>query len=504
MIWDWIRNFASPGAGRRGELLTEIATRESAGGLDLAGWLGAMPDPDPVLRKRGDDARVLAELMGDDHVTMAVMQRKLGTLLKQDYVIRAGRAGEGAEPTAGAERLRAMFLEDLERIDIYNLVSEILDAPYYGYTVAELYWEPRGGALRLKDVVCKPREWFGFTGRNRVVFRSMTGDQEIPEHKFILARHFPTYENPYGLRLLSRCLWPVAFKRAGVQFWMEFCERYGMPWTLATAPAGTEREQRRQMADDLAAMVRDAVAVLPSGSEVRLEQAQGKGEVHQAMVRHWDNAISKVLIGQTLTSDLGNVGSRATSETGYRVLQTVHDADQRQVSTFFTDLAWTYGQINAPGEYTPVWEYEDPDDLDAEADRAGKLHTAGVRFKPAYFTRRFGLAGDEFEVIADRATGGDLLEFSIGSGRRRTREAIVEAAADREAERAQGRFDALADELAGIVEASESPEDLERRLMMAFPDFEDADLNEALHRAMVAAEMYGRWTARTSDGAGDA
>lgn len=492
MIWDWIRNFASPAAAQREALLTEIATRESAEGFNLAGWLGAMPDPDPVLRKRGDDARVLAELMGDEQVTMAVMQRKLGTLLKQDYVVRAGRAGEGAEPTAGSERLRAMFLEDLERIDLHNLTSEILDAPYFGYTVAELYWEPRGGALRLKDVVCKPRDWFGFAGRSKVVFRSIEGDREIPESKFLLARHFPTYENPYGLRLLSRCLWPVAFKRGGVQFWMDFCERYGMPWTLATAPPGTDRERRRQMAVDLASMVRDAVAVLPSGSDVRLEQAQGKGEVHEAMVRHWDNAISKVLIGQTLTSDLSNVGARAASETHYSVLQDYRVADQRTVSTFFTDLAWIYGQINAPGEYTPVWVYEDPDDLDAEADRAEKLHTAGVRFKKTYFERRFGLAEDEFEMQDETSGGLGFSSFSSGVQKKTPQDETGKQIEALEAAANPG-MSAMIDRIKAVVDQAESLEELRDGILEAWPDLGGSELVDVMAEAMAAAHLAGRY-----------
>ncbi|SDB03862.1 Mu-like prophage protein gp29 [Desulfonatronum thiosulfatophilum] len=497
MIWDWIKDFASPGAARREELLAEVATRESTGSMDLAGWLGAFPDPDPVLRKRGDDTGVLADLLGDEQVTMAVQQRKLGTLLKNDYVIRAGSAGAGAEPTDGAERLRKMFLEDLERIDLYNLTSEILDAPYFGYTVAELYWESRGGVLRLKDVVCKPRDWFGFAGRSKVVFRSMEGDREIPEFKFLLARHFPTYENPYGLRLLSRCLWPVAFKRGGVQFWMDFCERYGMPWTLATAPAGMERTQRREMAQDLASMVRDAVAVLPSGADVKLEQAQGKGEVHQAMVRHWDNAISKVLIGQTLTSDLSGVGARAASETHYSVLQDYRAADQRMVSTFFTDLGWIYGEINAPGEYTPVWEYVDPDDLDAEADRAGRLHTAGVRFRKTYFERRFGLSEDEFEMQEAGAVSGLDFAANFSSGvQKRSRQDEVDRLAEAGARKVQPGLDGLAQQLLAIVEQAESPEELELLLMKEFSDFSDDEMTEALRQALVAADLYGRWAAR--------
>ncbi len=59
-------------------LTTELATRQNAGLTpgELEGWLNVLPDPDPVLRKRGDEASVLAELSADDQVTTAMLSRK--------------------------------------------------------------------------------------------------------------------------------------------------------------------------------------------------------------------------------------------------------------------------------------------------------------------------------------------------------------------------------------------------------------------------------------------
>ena len=48
-------------------LSTELATRQNAGITfgELESWLNVLPDPDPILRKRGDDAAVLADLLAD-------------------------------------------------------------------------------------------------------------------------------------------------------------------------------------------------------------------------------------------------------------------------------------------------------------------------------------------------------------------------------------------------------------------------------------------------------
>ena len=63
-------------------LTTELATRQNAGLFlgDVGGWLMQLPDPDPVLRKRGEDAEVLMELAADDQVTTAMLARKYRVL----------------------------------------------------------------------------------------------------------------------------------------------------------------------------------------------------------------------------------------------------------------------------------------------------------------------------------------------------------------------------------------------------------------------------------------
>ena len=59
------------------ELSTALATRQNAGVFygELEGWLSTLPDPDPVLRRRGDDASILAELSADDQVATAMLSR---------------------------------------------------------------------------------------------------------------------------------------------------------------------------------------------------------------------------------------------------------------------------------------------------------------------------------------------------------------------------------------------------------------------------------------------
>lgn len=74
------------------ELTTQLATRQNAGVTlgELEGWLNTLPDTDPVLRKRGEDATVLEDLSADDQVTPTMLSRKNRVLNCPDFTLRAG------------------------------------------------------------------------------------------------------------------------------------------------------------------------------------------------------------------------------------------------------------------------------------------------------------------------------------------------------------------------------------------------------------------------------
>jgi hypothetical protein len=197
-------------------LTTEVASWSSATGTSY----DILPDPDPVLRKRGDDATVLDALAADDQVTMAMQLRKRRVTNKGRYDYSPGQPRKGRSATNGAVAIARDLTHDLAGIKLKNQFNAILAANFYGYSVIELFWGVEGSRFRLVGMEEKPRTWFTFSGRGELMFLLNGRAVPVPYGKFLVARHEPTYENPFGLRLLSRCLWPVAFKRSGVEWSM--------------------------------------------------------------------------------------------------------------------------------------------------------------------------------------------------------------------------------------------------------------------------------------------
>lgn len=391
---------------RAEDMSTQLATRQNVGITlgDLGGWLDVLPDPDPILRKRGDDPSVLSSLSADDQVTTALLSRKNRVLNCPHFAFRAG-APDGESATPQAEELYRCFARDLERTNLRGIISGILDAPFFGFTPLELVWRRGDNWWHLVDVVARPPHWFAFDSENNPVFVGEWGPfcanpQPLPAGKFIIVQHHATYENPYGLRLLSRCLWPVAFKRGGLQFYSRFVERHGMPWVVGEAPAKAQRSEKRVMATDLSRMVQDCVAVVPHGSKIEfLTAGQTQGALHESFLARQDKAISKILMGQTLTVEMEGENSLAAAETHKGVADDLADADKAMVADAWNEIAWLYAQANTgPGVLAPLAAYEEPEDLSARADLDKKLFEIGAQFTAEHFMDNYGLKETEFTV----------------------------------------------------------------------------------------------------------
>lgn len=387
-------------------LTTELATRQNAGLFlgDVGGWLMQLPDPDPVLRKRGEDAEVLMELAADDQVTAAMLARKYRVLNCPHYSFRAG-APDGGQPDAKATLVYERLMADLERTNMRVLISGILDAPFFGMTPLELIWDFTAGWWHLKDIKPRPYHWFAFDQKNNPLFRGAYGwssaDPKLLEPgKFVIAVHHPTYDNPYGLRLLSRCLWPVAFKRGGLQFYAKFVERHGLPWVVGSASAKADASEKRDMAANLARMVQDCVAVIPAGAEVKLlSSGTGQGQLHEDFLARQDRAISKVLMGQTLTIETDGKNSLAATEAHKGVADDIADSDKAMVADVFNEICWLYARLNTEESVlAPLFSYEEPEDLNSRADLDAKLKGMGLKWRRAHFETDYNLKPDEFEL----------------------------------------------------------------------------------------------------------
>jgi phage gp29-like protein len=200
-----------------------------------------LPDPDPVLRKMRRDITALQELLIDSHME-SVWSIRCSAASGAEWFCAVG--GNGAKE----KEAREIFAEQLGRLDVPRIIEEMMDAVAYGYSPLEVIWVSDNGRWGIGDIVGKPPQWFEFDQENRLVFRAgVIGTEPLPENRFLIARHRPSYANPYGVKVFSKCYWSATFKRQGFQWWTVFVEKYGGAFMYGKYPSNANEQHKAEL-----------------------------------------------------------------------------------------------------------------------------------------------------------------------------------------------------------------------------------------------------------------
>ena len=381
--------------GMKKGITEEIATRKRA--LNFYSLANILPDPDIVLKKQGKDIRIYKELLCDPHVFACTQSRKAG-VLSLDWEIN-----RGLDKDQNAEDVENL----LKKLDIQKIMSDILDATQFGFQPLEIMWKrDKSGHIMPERVTAKPPEWFCFDDDNNLKFRTKENyyGEVVPAKKFLLAQNNPSYNNPYGERTLSRVFGNVTFKKGGLKFWVVFTEKYGMPHLIGKHPRGSTKEETNSLADMLEDMVQDAIAVIPDDSSIEIQEASksSSAEIYEKLIDKMNTEISKAILGQTLTTEIGSTGSYAASNTHMQVRQDIIDSDKKLVEGVINQLIqWIY-EINFGNAEVPVFELYEPEDVDLTlAQRDKILSDTGVKFTKEYFIKNYGLEEEDFDIRED-------------------------------------------------------------------------------------------------------
>ncbi|MDR1175339.1 MAG: DUF935 domain-containing protein [Treponema sp.] len=391
----------SPDAAISGE--NHFATRRRLNAF--VSLMRTLPDTDPLLSRMGKGIPALRELLADSHLE-AVWSVRCSTAAGAEWFVEAGAEGAQEKEAAGS------FESELKNLDVPRIIEEMMDAVAYGYSPLEIIWEAHEGKWGIGNIVGKPAEWFEFTPENRLVLRTGSGGQEEPpENRFLLVQHWASYVNPYGSKVFSKCYWPLTFKKKGWQWWAVFVEKYGGAFLFGKYPNNVDDKYKADLLDALEALVADSVAILPEGSEVTIESLANKGaasSIHKEFIDTANAEVSKAVLGQTLTTEIGNKGSYAAAQAHNLVRKDLAESDRRRISAAFNRLAAVYTFYNFGGGVTPPrFEFVQDEDLQIErAKRDVLIPQMGWRPTKSYVSREYGIPEEELEPAGETSGGG--------------------------------------------------------------------------------------------------
>ena len=389
-----IRNMFSEknDTGKRPYPLGVIATRQA---FLFSALNELLPNPDVILQKNNETLETYKNFLYDAHVSSCVQSRKAGVLSLNWEINRGGTKSTESE-----------FIEEIfNSLNLRQIISEMLDAPLFGFKPIEIYWSEVEGKIVPKELKGKPSWWFEFDSINMLRFkdRNKPNGVLLPNKKFLLLQHNATYDNPYGESILAKCYYPVIFKKGGMKLWSVFTQKYGMPFLHGKIGLGKGQEEAYELFNVLEKLQQDGIAVTEEEVNIDILESSktSSADVYKNLLHFCNAEISKAILSQTLTTEQGDTGSYAMSQTHLQVRKDVVDSDKQLVEYWLNKLIEWIIEFNfeSVSEMPRFVMYEEQDVDMTLAQRDQTLSSTGqVKFTKEYFKRNYGFKDDEIEI----------------------------------------------------------------------------------------------------------
>lgn len=386
-------------------------------------WVTSLPaTPENVFRALSsaiqgdhDEYLSLAEVMEERnlHYASILQTRKLAV------------TGEEIDVLPGDKSARAQEIADAYRervVDSYayrDMLTDLLDGLAKGFSVIQPEWEQRSDGWDYRAFNHEDPHLFVFK-RDRMRELRIRSDVEqdgivIRPGQFVV--HMPRCRTAIPIRAgLAR---PAAvaylFHSTTVRQWATFVNVFGMPLRLGMFDKETATEaELEQLRRAVVNLGHDAAALLPVGMSIEFPDARrptSGDNVYKEFAEYWDAALSKLVLGQTMTTEDGSSLAQAKIHNEVRIDLKRSDAGQlaaterRDVATPWT--LYNYGP-NAPVPRIRL-NVEPPEDLEVFSKALTPLVTAGMRVRAQEIRDKFGLteptATDEV-IEAQSSTSG--------------------------------------------------------------------------------------------------
>lgn len=348
----------------------------------------SVQDPDEMLQKAGIRRYQLRQLELDDEVAQC-KDTRVEAVVATPWRIEPNHNRSGK------------WLTKILTPHVDGMKRDAMESRFYGYSVDEIIFKQVEKGIGINRLSLKPMEWFApqRDGSLRYFPDDGSGGIEgitVDPMKFLLTRCNASYRNPYGEALLSRLYFPVTWRREGWGLWLQFMETFGEPIVLG------------QMADYdsfVEAMVTQGVRStigfqsVSENDKITTINASTPGEferLENAILRR----IQKLILGQTLTSDVGSNGSYAVAAIHNEVRNDKRRADMRMVQATGQRLVDILCEINRLQYHQFIMS----DDAGLELHRAQRdavlvpvLAASGLTLSKEYLTDRYDFITEDFE-----------------------------------------------------------------------------------------------------------
>lgn len=290
---------------------TIVLTQPKRFGIDIADYTSAIKSAENIdYSRRYKLYDLYSDILMDTHLTCVIEKRKNAILCSDIEFRKNGKPDDTVN-----EQIASPWFS--------KLIADILDAKFWGFTLCQFY---KNGEWVNYDLI--PRKHADPV--RRLILRhqtDITGTswEEYPDLLFVGS------DNDLGL-LAKAAPW-VIYKRNTSGDWAQFSEVFGMP--IQEYIYETDDDESRQRAiNDASNAGSLAVFVHAKDTELHLVEAgnkTGSADVYERLCERCNNEISKLILGNTLTTESSENGTQALGTVHKKVEDQVAESDRRYV-----------------------------------------------------------------------------------------------------------------------------------------------------------------------------
>jgi phage gp29-like protein len=483
------------------DLRKEIATIGKDPWVITFGGVLRNQDDTLLTRGGGKGLKIYDEIERDCHAFAVLQKRKLAVIAREWQVVPASDSTLDKQAADLVKR-------QLGNLKFDQVCLKLLDATLKGYSVGEVIWETDGSEIVASRVKVKPQRRFVFDENQepRLLTQAdlITGEP-LPPRKFIVHRYGEKDDdNPYGLGLGHKLFWPVLFKRQDITFWLTFVDKFASPTAVGEYPAGTSDADQKKLLAALSSIASEAGIAIPQGMLVRFLEAARSGSIdtYERLARYMDEQISECVLGETLSTNVGTVGSKAASQTHNEVRTELSKADGDLLSDTLNEtlVRWIV-ELNLPGAGLPkVWrDFTEADDLKLRSERDKNLTEMGFEPDEQYISDTYGGKWVKKQAASPSLSPVAAAQFAEpGRPGFTSDQQAIEGLAD--AALVEADLSGNEAKLLAAIQGATSYEDAMEKLLALWPELTMDDMAAALEPALLSAGLFGQYRAGKDTG----
>lgn len=301
-------NLPQPGQNRPNVI---VLTQPKRFGVDIADYMAAIRAAENVdFSRRYKLYDLYSDILMDTHLSCVIEKRKNAVLCSDIEFQRNGKPDDAVN-----EQIRSPWFN--------RLVGDIIDARFWGFTLCQFY---REGQWVGYDLV--PRKHVDPV--RKLILRHQTDTTGLPWDDY---RDLLFVGSPDSLGLLAKAAPWVIYKRNTTGDWSQFSELFGMPIQEYIYNSDDE-ESRLRAIEDAAQMGSVAQFFHDEGTKLNFVEAgnkTGSADVYERLCERCNNEISKLVLGNTLTTESAEKGTQALGTVHKKVEDKVALADKKYV-----------------------------------------------------------------------------------------------------------------------------------------------------------------------------